>query len=89
MFLSIDGGRSQTPTASTPPGGPPSTYSASVVAAAGPATSTPRGPSIDVFSFGDARCRHYRQHPPWGPPSTSSSSVVAAGGPLEGLPLIS
>jgi hypothetical protein len=46
-----------------PLGGPPSTSSTSVVAAAGPAASTPRGPTIDIFNFGGGRCRTCRQHP--------------------------
>jgi hypothetical protein len=35
----------------------------SVVVAAGPVGSTPRGPAIDVFNFGGGRCRTCRQHP--------------------------
>jgi hypothetical protein len=34
-----------------PSGGPPSTSSTLVVVAVGPADSTPRGPTIDVFNF--------------------------------------
>jgi hypothetical protein len=37
--------------------------STSVVATVGHATSTPRGPAIDVFNFDGGRCRKYRQHP--------------------------
>jgi hypothetical protein len=69
-----------------PLGAPLSTSSASVVAAAGPAASTLRGPAIDVFSFGGSRCQPCRQHPPRGPPSTSSTSVVAAAGPAASTP---
>jgi hypothetical protein len=39
--------------------------STSVVAAAGPATSTPRGPAIDVFNFSCGHHRTCRQHPLW------------------------
>jgi hypothetical protein len=44
-------------------GGPPSTSPASVVAAAGPAASTPQGATINVFNFGGGRCWTCRQHP--------------------------
>jgi hypothetical protein len=52
---------SKIPTA--PLGCLPSTSPASVVAAAEPATSTHRGPAIDVFSSGGGRCQKSRQHP--------------------------
>jgi hypothetical protein len=45
------------------PGDRPSTSPASVVAAVGPTASTPRGPTIDVSSFGGDRCRTCRQLP--------------------------
>jgi hypothetical protein len=41
----------------TPPRGPPSTSSTSVVAIAGPTTSTPQGATIGVFNFGSGRCQ--------------------------------
>jgi hypothetical protein len=44
-------------------GGPPSMSSTPMVAAAGPADSTPQGPTIDVFNFGGGRYRTCRQHP--------------------------
>jgi hypothetical protein len=62
--------------APAPPEGPPSTSSASVVAAAGPADNTPRGPTIHVFNFGGGHYWTCRQHPPGSLPSTSSTSVV-------------
>jgi hypothetical protein len=34
-----------------------------MVAAVGPAASTPRGPAIDVSNFSGGRCRTCRQHP--------------------------
>jgi hypothetical protein len=67
-------------------GGPPSTSSTSVVAAAGPADSNPQGPAIDVSNFVGGRCRTCRQHPPGGPPSTSSTLVVVAAGPAASTP---
>jgi hypothetical protein len=61
-------------------GGLPLTSSStSVVAAAGPAGSTPRGAAIDVIlSFGGGHCRTRRQHPQGGPLSMSSSTSVVA-----------
>jgi hypothetical protein len=50
-------------TGSTPLGGPPLTSSTSVAPAAGPAASTPRGPTVDIFNIGGGRYRTYRQHP--------------------------
>jgi hypothetical protein len=44
------------------------------------AASTPRGPTIDVFSFGGGRCQTLPLAPPGRPPSTSSTSEVAAAG---------
>jgi hypothetical protein len=47
--------------------------STSVVVAVGPASSTLKGPTIDVFfNFGGDCCRTHQQHPPRGPSSTSS-----------------
>jgi hypothetical protein len=46
-----------------PPGRPPSTSSTSVVATAGPAGSTPRGPTINVSIFSGGRCLTCRKHP--------------------------
>jgi hypothetical protein len=81
-----------------PPGGPPSTSLSSVVATAGPAGSTPQGPTIDVSNFGEGRsaidvsnfggdgyqtCWH---HPLAGPPSMSPTSVVAAVGSAGSTP---
>jgi hypothetical protein len=40
-----------------------STSSTSVVAAAGPTASTPKGPTVDISSFSGGRCRTCRQHP--------------------------
>jgi hypothetical protein len=51
----------------------------------------PRGPAINVFSFGGDPYRTCRQHPPGGPPSTSSTSVWLLPflplAPSEGPPL--
>jgi hypothetical protein len=75
------------PPAPAPPGGgAPLTSSALVVADAGPAASTLRGPTIDVFNFNGGRRRTWHQHPPGGPPSTSSTSVVATAGPAASTP---
>jgi hypothetical protein len=63
--------------------------STSMVDAAKPADSTPKGPSIDVFfNLSGGRCRTYPQcPPPGGPPSTSSSiSVVDAARPAGSTP---
>jgi hypothetical protein len=50
------------------------------------ATSTPRGPAIDIFNFGGGRCRTLPLAPPRGPPSTFSTSVVTAAGPCHQHP---
>jgi hypothetical protein len=44
-------------------GGLPSMSSTSVVATAGPVTSTPLGAAIDISSFSGRLCRTYRKHP--------------------------
>jgi hypothetical protein len=44
-------------------GGPLSTSSTTVVAAAGPTASTPKGPAVDISSFSGGRCRTCLQHP--------------------------
>jgi hypothetical protein len=59
---------------------------ASVVAAAGPTTSTPRGPAIDIFNISGGRCQKSRQQPPGGPPSMSLASVMAAARPATSTP---
>jgi hypothetical protein len=64
--------------------GLPLTSSTSVVAAVGPAASTPRGPAVDVFNISGGRCRKSRQQPTGGPPSTSPVSLVAAVGSADG-----
>jgi hypothetical protein len=46
--------------------------------AAPPDLQHPQGPVIDVFNFGDGRCRTLPPAPPRSPPSTFSTSVVAA-----------
>jgi hypothetical protein len=46
----------------------------------------PRGPTIDVFNFGDGRSRTYWQHLLGGPPSTSPTSVVTDVGPAASTP---
>jgi hypothetical protein len=46
-----------------PPLGPPSTSSTSMVAAARPAASTPRGSAINVCNIDGGRCRNSQQHP--------------------------
>jgi hypothetical protein len=66
-----------------PPGASASTSPTLVVAAAGPATSTPRGSAIDVSNSGGGRCRTYRQHPSGGPPSMSPTLVVVAAGSAD------
>jgi hypothetical protein len=60
----------------------------SVVAAVGPASSTPRGTTIDVFfNFGGGRRWTHRQRPPGGMPLTSSSTfMVAATAPASSTP---
>jgi hypothetical protein len=68
------------------PGPPPSTSPTPVVAAVGPAPSTPRGPAIDVSNSGGGRCRTYRQRPLGGPPSMSPTPVVAAVEPAASAP---
>jgi hypothetical protein len=45
-----------------------------------------RRSAIDIFNFGDGRCRTYRQHPLGSPPSTSSTSVVVATGHTASTP---
>jgi hypothetical protein len=62
---------------------------ASVVAAAGPAISTPRGPTVDIFNIGGGRYRTCGQQPPGGPPSMSLASVVAAAEPTASTPRVS
>jgi hypothetical protein len=57
-----------------------------VVAAAGPAASTPRGAAIDVSNSGGGRCRTYHQHRPGGPPSTSPTLGVATARPADSSP---
>jgi hypothetical protein len=69
-----------------PPGGPLSTSPTPMVATAGPASSTPRGPAIDVAISDGGRCRAYRRHPPESPPSTSPIPVVATAGPNGSTP---
>jgi hypothetical protein len=44
----------------SPPGGLPSTSPTPMVTAAGPAGSTPRGPTINISTSGGGRCRTYR-----------------------------
>jgi hypothetical protein len=58
------------PTSLSPwrPGRPLLTSPALVMAAAGPATSTPRGPAVKVFNIGGGRYWKSRQQPPRGPP---------------------
>jgi hypothetical protein len=46
----------------------------------------PRGPAIDVFSFGGSRCLTCRQHPTGGLPSMPSPLVVAAAKPAASSP---
>jgi hypothetical protein len=46
-----------------PPRGPPSTSPTLVVVTVGPADSTPRGPTIDVFNFDGGHYQKSRQHP--------------------------
>jgi hypothetical protein len=46
-----------------PLGGPPLTSPTSVAPAAGPAASTPRRPTVDIFNIGGGRCRTYRRYP--------------------------
>jgi hypothetical protein len=67
-------------------GGPSSMSPTPVVATAGPAASTPRGPAINVSNSGGGRCLKSQQQPPGSPPSMSSPSVVAAIGPADSTP---
>jgi hypothetical protein len=62
MFLTVGGGCFRISSSGTSQG-PAIDVSTSVVAAAGPATSTPQGPTIDVFNFDGTRCRNCSQHP--------------------------
>jgi hypothetical protein len=61
-----------------PPGGPPSTSSTSVVAASGPATSTPQGARYGRLQLQWWPLSDLPPAPPGDPPSTSPTSVVAA-----------
>jgi hypothetical protein len=61
--FNFDGGRCRT-CRQHPLGGPPSTFSTSVVAVARNIDSTPRGPAVNVFfNFGGGYCWTYQQHP--------------------------
>jgi hypothetical protein len=68
------------------PGAPPLTSPTLVVAAIGPAASTPHGARHRCLNSGGGRCRTCHQHPRGGPPSTSPTPMVAAAGPAASNP---